>query len=187
MIWYTGRGRQLWGGSAEFLISYAKSLGMIQGEKEVQLSTKGMEVMEQECIHETEEEGSGTNLNWRPPSVGWIKLNTYAGYRQSSGEASSGVVVRDESGNVLLSAWKPLRYVSSAEEAEAEACLHGMKLVAERFRHPVCIESDCAVLVKAISKKEDDRSRWTGVIKEIQSMKTLFPGCVFDHSRRQSN
>jgi hypothetical protein len=39
--------------------------------------------------------------------------------------ASSGVIVRDHEGSVLLTAWKVLRHCSSREEAEAEACLHG--------------------------------------------------------------
>jgi hypothetical protein len=47
------------------------------------------------------------------------------------------VVVRDENGDVLLLAWKPLRFfVADVEETEAEACLHGLKLVATRFRKP---------------------------------------------------
>jgi ribonuclease HI len=99
--------------------------------------------------------------------VGWIKLNTDAGCRLYSGEASSVVVVRDENGDVLLLAWKPLRFFV----AEAEACLHGLKLVATRFRKPACVESDCAVLIKAINEKEEDRSKWAGIIKEIQSFR----------------
>jgi hypothetical protein len=40
----------------------------------------------------------------------------------NTGMASTGVVVRDKSGNVLLSAWRTLNNIASAEEAEALAC-----------------------------------------------------------------
>jgi ribonuclease HI len=117
-----------------------------------------------------EKEGSGPDRTGNCPG-GVDQANTDAGCCLYSGEASSGVVVRDENGDVLLLAWKPLRFVADVEEAEAEACLHGLKLVATRFRKPACVESDCAVLIKAINEKEEDRSKWAGIIKEIQSFR----------------
>jgi hypothetical protein len=52
------------------------------------------------------------------------------------------VVVRDERGKVILSAWKPIRHVASLEEAEAEACMHGLRLVIEWVQKPVCVKVD---------------------------------------------
>jgi hypothetical protein len=86
------------------------------------------------------------------------------------------VVVKDECGNVILSAWKPIRYVASPEKAEAEACLHGLRLVTECVRQPVCVEADCVNLIHAINIEGDDRSRWAGVIKEIQAMRSHATG-----------
>jgi hypothetical protein len=54
---------------------------------------------------------------WTVPPEGWVKLNSDAGYRPDTGEASTGVVIRDSQGKVLLSAWRPLRHVASIEEA----------------------------------------------------------------------
>jgi ribonuclease HI len=108
-------------------------------------------------MQEKEEEDLVFTQNWSPPPAGWVKLNTDVGYRHSPGEASTGVVVRDDRGNVLLSAWKSLQHVASAEEAEAEACLQGLKLVAEWIRQPACVEADCATLIQAINRREEDR------------------------------
>jgi hypothetical protein len=47
---------------------------------------------------------------------GWIKLNSDAGYRQDTGDARTGVIIRDSLGNVLLSAWKSLRHAASIDE-----------------------------------------------------------------------
>jgi ribonuclease HI len=65
------------------------------------------------------------------PPEGWVMLYTDAGFRHHTGEASTGVVVRDNQRKVLLSAWRSLKHVASMEDAETEACLEGLCLVAE--------------------------------------------------------
>jgi hypothetical protein len=66
---------------------------------------------------------------WVVPQSGWVKVNIDAGFCYLSGTASTGVVVRDDTGKVLLTAWKALRHCASPEEAEAEAYLQGIRLV----------------------------------------------------------
>jgi hypothetical protein len=48
--------------------------------------------------------------------------------------ASAGVVARDHDGTVLLTAWKVLRNCNSREEAEAEPCLHELRLAVDWLR-----------------------------------------------------
>jgi ribonuclease HI len=61
-----------------------------------------------------------------------MKLNTDAGFYPNTGAASVGVVARDADGKkVLLTAWRSLRQCGSSEEAEAEACLQGLRLMVE--------------------------------------------------------
>jgi hypothetical protein len=58
------------------------------------------------------EDTTGENLRRRdgePPPHGWIKVNTDAGFRAETSDTSAGVVIRDESGQVLLTAWQMLR------------------------------------------------------------------------------
>jgi hypothetical protein len=66
----------------------------------------------------------GLTKGWVPPGDGWVKLNTDAGFYQSTGSASIGVVARDSQGKVLLYAWCFLYNVASAEEAEALVLLY---------------------------------------------------------------
>jgi ribonuclease HI len=150
-------------GSAEFLVSYASSLKIcndIGGQ-------------EPQC--------------WGPPPEGWVKLSTDAGFCHLIGQASTGIVVRDSNGSMLLSAWRSIRHGGGADQAEAEACLQGIRLVTEWIKQPVCVESDCANLIQAISQKEEDRSRWAGIIKEIQATGDILPGCRFSHIKREAN
>jgi hypothetical protein len=80
------------------------------------------------------QEGLATR-RWHPPPNGWVNVNTDAGFYVETGEASAGIIIRSESGQVLLSAQKVLRKCSSAEEAEAEACLEGIKLAVTWIHH----------------------------------------------------
>jgi hypothetical protein len=65
-----------------------------------------------------------------------MKVNTDAGYYPDTGSASTGIAIRDHEGKVLLMAWRWLKSCGSPEEAEAEACLQGIRLANEWIRQP---------------------------------------------------
>jgi hypothetical protein len=114
---------------------------------------------------------------WKPPRAGWVKMNTDAGFCRDSGAASAGIVVRDHTGFVLLSAWKTLWRCGSPEEAEAEACLKGICLVEEWIKQPTVVESDCQLLVKTV----------IDAVARIRAVAQLLPAYIFKHARRESN
>jgi hypothetical protein len=185
-----GKGLATIKGSAEFLVSYASSLKICSGIGGQELSDKGKEAVwegvvnlsKPEAHHEVKEPQC-----WGPPPEGWVKLNTYVGFCHLTGHASTGIVVRDSNDSVLLSTRRSIRHGGGADQAEAEACLQGIRLVAEWIKQPVCVESDCENLILAISRKEEDRSRWVGIIKEIQATGDILPGCRFSHIKREAN
>jgi ribonuclease HI len=140
--------------SAEFLKHYAESLGLTGRAKELTVSRKGKEKIEEGSwsrITGNEDIGgsSNTRKGWAPPEEDWVKLNTDAGFCENTGGASFGVVVRDSQGQALLSAWGTWSHVTSAEEAEALACLEGIRLMIERIGRPTVVETDCESLVAA--------------------------------------
>nr|CAB3461651.1 unnamed protein product [Digitaria exilis] len=49
----------------------------------------------------------------------------------SNGAAGAGVVARDSSGKIIFTAWRSLRRCSDAAEAEALACVEGIRLAVE--------------------------------------------------------
>jgi hypothetical protein len=81
-----------------------------------------------EILQEVTTEEGPRDKGWDPPEQRWIKVNTNAGFGGQTEESSAGVVIRGESGKVLLTAWQLLRRCAMVEEAEAEACLRGPKL-----------------------------------------------------------
>ena len=50
---------------------------------------------------------------------------------KKNGDASLGVVIRDDAGKVLLSASRVVTNISNAEEAEIMACKEGLALAVE--------------------------------------------------------
>ena len=59
------------------------------------------------------------------PESGWIKINVDGAFDDNSKEAGIGVIIRDESGQVLLSSCRYVHAGSDAEEIEALACKEG--------------------------------------------------------------
>jgi ribonuclease HI len=66
--------------------------------------------------------------------AGWDALSKHTGI---------GVVVRDEWGNVLLSAWEHISRCESVVEAELLACLKGLKRAEKLPQQPIILETDC--------------------------------------------
>jgi ribonuclease HI len=88
---------------------------------------------------------------------------------------------------VILSVWRWLRTCGSAEQAEAEACLQGLRLAAEWIQQPIWVESDCELLIPSLRKTDGNRSSNEGILREIQAVKNILPDCKFGHTRRHMN
>jgi ribonuclease HI len=84
----------------------------------------------------------GTEVDhWRPPPQGSVKINSDASFHAETREASAGVIVRGENGQVLLTACQLLKKCSSTKEVEAEACLEGLRLTTEWVQQLVILEA----------------------------------------------
>jgi hypothetical protein len=70
----------------------------------------------------------GGHSHWTPSPKGCAKLNSDVGFINEIGRASSGLVIRDMNGAVLLSVGRSLFHVESVLEVEALVCLKGIQL-----------------------------------------------------------
>jgi hypothetical protein len=143
-------------GSVEFLTSYATTLNIAKLVARGDPSNKG------KIIHEgvaawrskAKKEIIAGSSGWCAPPVGWVKLNADAGFRAANGDASTGVIIQDSDGKVLLTAWRLLRNMVSVE---AEAYLQGVRLTMEWIKQPLLVELDCQVHVRALEGDEANR------------------------------
>jgi hypothetical protein len=115
------------------------------------------------------------------PVTGWVKLNTYASFCKEIGETGLGIIVRDLEGKTLLAAWREMRRHRSPEQAEAEACLEGMRLTAEWVRQPTLVETYCKNLINDIQKPVIAWSGLAGILEEIKGVRSLMVDCQFEH------
>jgi ribonuclease HI len=132
-------------------------------------------------------EAPNSKQMWETPPSGRVKWNTDVAFCYESGGASSGIIMRDESGSVLLTAWKIVRACASPEQAEAEALLHGLRLATEWVRQPIWVETDCLNLIRDLTKTIGTRSSMTGILADIQAVGRLLPECSFHHISREAN
>jgi ribonuclease HI len=102
-----------------------------------------------------------------PPPTGWAKCNVDGSFVSQSGEAGVGVVVRDSEGQVILTAWRVIFRCQDAVEAEALACLEGLRLAAQWVQGSIILESDCARVIQAMQQKED-RSALRFILEEAK-------------------
>jgi hypothetical protein len=119
--------------------------------------------------------------------VGWVKLNANAYFRAANGDGGMGVIIRDDEGKVLLTTWRTLRNLASAEAVEAEACLEGVRLATQWIRQPLQVELDCQLLIEALNKEGENISLLVGVIAKIKGYSLLLLDCRFTHIRRNAN
>jgi hypothetical protein len=95
--------------------------------------------------------------------------------------------VRNQDGDVLLTTWNILPHCGSVEEAEAEACLHGMRMTLQWAPQLVIMESDCLMFIRALQSQGENIFNWLGLIQEIKGASVLLPECRFVHVKRESN
>jgi ribonuclease HI len=108
--------------------------------------------------------------NWVAPDVGWVKVNTDAGWCAADATGGVGVVVRDEKGAIPFSEWKTIAGCSSAEEAEVLACLDGLRYLAAHPHQRGILETDCARVVAVLLSSDEDRSAHWCLFQEARAL-----------------
>ena len=83
-----------------------------------------------------------------------MKVNTDAGYDQTSSTGRTGVVIRDDGGAVIGAAARWFDDVDSALSAEALATREGLELALELGLDKVVLEVDCQGLVHLLQGPE---------------------------------
>ncbi|XP_047071763.1 tryptophan--tRNA ligase, cytoplasmic-like [Lolium rigidum] len=112
---------------------------------------------------------------WLAPGPGWIKVNVDAGWNSPNVPGGAGLVVRNDTGRVLFSAWKTLPLCASAEEAEILALLEGIRYLAANPQFSGILETDCARIVAVLSSLDRDRSSNWSLFMEARAMLALLP------------
>jgi ribonuclease HI len=131
--------------------------------------------------------GSGTPSSWTAPRSGEVKANVDAGWDAVSKKAGIGIIIRDCTGSVILSEWKPIRGCISAEEAEIQAVVAGLKHLINLRRWPASLETDCLRVVHVLAGSDKDRSGSWCLYEEARELLKIFTQISVRMVDRHSN
>jgi ribonuclease HI len=116
-----------------------------------------------------------------------VKINVDGALDIASGDGGIGVVIRNFKGEVLLTAWKYIRWGVNIEEVEAMACKEGLVLAAKWCRQCAILEIDCASVAAMLAAESGLRSGIKFVIDEALEVGRSLPRWKVIHKKRESN
>jgi ribonuclease HI len=115
---------------------------------------------------------------WIMPRRGSIKLNVDGSFCATDGTGGTCMVLRDETGMIIVSACSFMSSCSSPLHAELKSCREGIAMAMEWSTLPCLIEMDCTEAVKMIKEPGIDRSLFMSIVQEIKEL--LVEGDRFD-------
>ncbi|TVU05003.1 hypothetical protein EJB05_48150, partial [Eragrostis curvula] len=145
------------GDSVEFLKRYMAALLQIRQQEPVPDDKGKKSLFSQKLC--SMPRAITTDKRWVPPDKNVLKINVDGAFMESSSAAAVGVVIRDNTGSPLLTAWRILFYCRDAEEVEITACLEGIKLAARWDDREFILETDCASAVHLLRASESESVR----------------------------
>jgi ribonuclease HI len=107
---------------------------------------------------------------WKPPSEGVVKLNVDAGFSKSSGEGTTGLVMRDHAGDLVRGQAVWYAHAANALIMEAIAVRDGVRLACDLGISHVEVETDASDVVKLWKDRNQGRSEITSILQEIEGM-----------------
>jgi ribonuclease HI len=105
---------------------------------------------------------------WTKPPPGWSKLNVDGAWKDGEPSGGTGMVLRDDAGNIIFTACHHLFQCEGALEAELRACEEGLSLAMQWTDKPIVLESDCRVAVDMINEKGVNRSPVAALVNSIR-------------------
>lgn len=155
--------------SCKFLVSYFDTLSSLKQDVPP-VSVKGKTPVGPTNAHEIIAVGQGRT--WSKPQAGWTKLNCDGSFDDKAA-AGSGMVLRDSDGLIIFSSCRQLFNCRDPLEAELGACMEGLSLALSRTELPIAIEMDSLLAVKMIQSRDDDRSLYCSLVREIKHLRSL--------------
>ncbi|KAL4319509.1 hypothetical protein GQ457_18G008310 [Hibiscus cannabinus] len=109
-------------------------------------------------IHERLPARCRCSPHWRPPPVGYVKVNVDGAFLPYAGLGAIGVLSRDSSGAVLGGFAKPIPIQGPASTVEVAALFAGLEFAVANDWPSALIKSDAAVLVNKLHRPTVDLS-----------------------------
>lgn len=116
-----------------------------------------------------------------------MAIGTDGAFVHQTGDAGVGAIARDANGVVIFSAWRVLFDCANAAEAEARACVEGLRLASQWVQAPIILQSDCSRVVASLTSIKEDRSEIGFLIQEAKELMAIMPQVKVQKVRREQN
>jgi ribonuclease HI len=173
-------------GSKKFLLKYWTELCGIRHQGKYHDSKDKLPYAES-LVTEKKRRQDRTPDKWEPPPEGWLMINVDGAFDERTGEGGTGVVIRDHTGKITLTAWSFFQGGGSAEEAELLACREGIHLAADWCPGSMLLVTDCSPVAAMLSSSTGNRSSHKFLIDEIVEVGHRLPRWTVVHKRRDCN
>lgn len=107
---------------------------------------------------------------WKPPPMGFYKINVDASFHASTNQAGWGFVARDQEGRFLEGGAGSISRAANALHAETLGILRSLERVADLGMTRIIIETDVTTVGKAITSTELDRSIYGCLFRQIREL-----------------
>ncbi|KAA3489714.1 reverse transcriptase [Gossypium australe] len=112
--------------------------------------------------------------NWKPPDLGFIKLNFDAAFQNDTKIAITAVLARNSEGNIVGAETCLFRDVNDAFVAKARACERAISMAATWGFLRVIVEGNSLTVIKSIKKRQNDKSILRLITQNIFFLETCF-------------
>ncbi|KAK9029055.1 hypothetical protein V6N11_026180 [Hibiscus sabdariffa] len=124
---------------------------------------------------------------WEAPPINVFKFNFNAAYDSQGKRAMSGVIGRDNAGNIVASCVVPFNNVVDVLVVESFACFQAVRYAKDLGFRRVIFEGDSLNVVKKINEGMLDRSVIAPIIYDICVAAMDFESVSFTFVRRDAN
>jgi hypothetical protein len=128
-----------------------------------------------------------TEVQWKPPVEGMIKLNWDAGLNMKEGRVGIGIIARDSRGVCLAARSLSLNTHIDATTAEALAAVHAIMFCKELGYANLIFEGDALQIIKAIGEEGPCLSSFGHLIECIRNELRELECASFIHVMREAN
>ena len=109
-------------------------------------------------------------VHWCPPPHGVIKVNFDAAFKTETYQGASGVVARNEHGQLVAAKCRQYESIPDALTAEAYAYRDGALLIKDLGLTKVMLKTDCQELVALGNSRATNRCAVISLLKQIQEL-----------------
>ena len=124
---------------------------------------------------------------WKPPSAGLFKINFDGAVFMDRSLVGLGIVIRDESGLIIVALSQKIPLPSSMELVEALAARRALIFAQEISIFKAEVEGDSLKVIQALNNPKPNRTQIGHIICDIQILGVGMQSCTFNHTRRGGN